>query len=696
MAGAIPSQGILHVAGPAELARRDQADAQARAERAAVPDAVITDLAAFIDRQWEIMRNHRDSAAGWSMRLVEALRAFNGKYSPDKLREIRQFGGSEVYARLTSVKCRGTSSLLRDVYLSNDRPWGIDPPADPDVPVEIAQKIASLVATEANTAAQMGGNIDPTAIRDRVNSLMDAARQAEKRNAKKRAKIAEDKIQEILVKGGFYRALSEAITDVPLFPIVCIKGPVVRVIPTVSWDTGMPVVKQVPTLFWMRVSPFDLWWSPDAADIESANVIERSRVTRAELNDLLDLPGFNHEAIRSVLRDYGQGGLNDFMDTTDSERANEESRENPWTNRSGSITQIEFHGNVQGQMLLDWGMDKKMVPDADRDYAVQAWKIGRYVIKVQLTPSPRKRHPYFVTSFEKVPGTPVGNALPDILSDLQDVSNATLRALVNNMSISSGPQVVVNDDRLSGGESGDELYPWKRWHVASDPMGNNTQAPVSFFMPTSNAQELLAVYQKFADMADEMSAIPKYMSGANAGGVGRTASGLSMLMANASKVLQTVASNIDGDIIGPALDQLFDMVMLTDTTGILRGDEAVRIKGVQVAVQRETERVRQLEFLRVTANPMDAQIMGQRGRAEVLRSVSQTIGMDGAKLVPSDEDIEAAAKAQQMAQAIQQGQPNQGGQPQLPAAARQAQGNEQGAPVTKDMGPRTNLHGATG
>jgi hypothetical protein len=56
----------------------------------------------------------------------------------------------------------------------------------------------------------------------------------------------------------------------------------------------------------------------------------------------------------------------------------------------------------------------------------------------------------------------------------------------------------------------------------------------------------------FQGLADELSAIPRYMSGSNpGGGAGRTASGLAMLMSNASKILQMVAQNIDHDVIQP-------------------------------------------------------------------------------------------------------------------------------------------------
>ena len=686
MADTLGQRGVLRVVPPSQLEAALQKQGEDRAAaQAAAASPEMTNLASFIREQFSIMRNHRNNTmSGWSERLLVALRAFNGQYDASKLAEIRKFGGSEVYARLIAMKCRGASSLLRDVYLTPDRAWGLAPPDDPAIPPEIIQAITQLVQSEVQGMAQIGGQApDPAVIRDRTLQLMEAARQAAKKKAAAQAKIAADKIDEMLTSGGFYKALAEFLVDLPLFPFACIKGPIVRIVPTVQWVQGKAVVQQTPRLFWNRVSPFDIWWTPGVSDIEDAAVIERTRVTRADLNDLLDLPGYNHDAIRGVLDDYGRGGLADNWDNTDSERAVMESRENPQLNRSGLISCIEYHGNIQGRMLLEYGMDEKQVPDPLRDYFVQLWLIGRYVIKAQLSPSPRKRHPYFITSFEKVPGTPVGNGLPDILSDIQDVANASLRALVNNLSISSGPQVVVNDDRLSPDEDGEELYPWKRWHTQSDPMGNNGSVPISFFQPVSNAQELLGVYSQFNQLADELSAIPKYMAGTGVGGgAGRTASGLAMLMGNASKILQTVAANIDRDVYQPLLEQLFDMLMLTDTSGMLTGEEAITVQGVNVAIQRETQRSRQLEFLQITANPIDTQIVGPKGRAAILRSVAQTIGMDGEEIVPSEE---ALTKMQQ--DAAQQAQ--------LGAQAQGAQAPA-GGNVTQDMGPRTNITGGAG
>lgn len=685
---------VLRVVGPkqldAALRARDEELAAAQSAMEST-DADLSSLAGFIRGEFDAFKRHRNNGmAGWSNRLLNALRVFNGQYDAAKIAEIQKFGGSEVYARIVAMKCRGASSLLRDVYLSPDRPWGLDASDDPKIPQAILDSINTLVQAEIQSMAGMGQQADIDTIRERTMQLVENARQAAKKRAEQGARIAEDKLDEILKEGGFYKALAEFITDLPLFPFACIKGPVVRILPVVTWEGNQATIKQVPKLTWTRVSPFDIWWTPGVSDIEDAAVIERTRLTRADLNDLLDLPGYNTEAIRAVLDLYGRGGLHDEIDTTDAERAVQESRENPTTNHSGLIDCLEYVGNVQGRLLIESGMDPDLIPDPLRDYFVQAWVIGQYVIKVQLAPSPRKRHPYFITSFEKVPGTPVGNGLPDILNDIQEAGNATLRALINNLSIASGPQVVINDDRLSDNEDGEELYPWKRWHMVTDPMGNNGAPPVTFFQPNSNAQELLGVYQQFVNMADELSAIPKYLSGAGTtSGAGRTASGLAMLMGNASKILQTVAANIDRDVLEPLLSSLFDMVMLTDQAGLLNGDEKVRVLGVSVAVQKETQRARQLEFLQITANPIDAQIVGPKGRAAILRNVASTIGLPGEEIVPSEETLIAQEK-QAQAMALAQGIPGHGG---MGEQAAQAQGGQNDTGASGDMGPRTNISG---
>lgn len=657
----MPKHGFLKVVSEGQLQQAEKAEAAAQAIDAA-PKA-IDELARHVRTRFEIFKRHREES-GLDERMLKSLRAYNGEYDPKKLTDIRQFGGSEVFSRITSVKCRGATAMLREVFLSNDSPWSIAPTPDPTTPDDITANIERLVAIEMASMEQRGQAVAPEMIEKRRMQLFSAAKRAALKSAKEAAERVETKLNDILTEGGFYRALTEFLIDLPIMPVAYIKGPIVRIEEDVSWVGGQATVTKKPKLCWHRVSPMDVFRTPGASDLADAEIIERIRLTRADLNALIGLPGYDEEAIREVLNEYPNGYTEQPI-SMDSERSDIENTEEPVRNESGLYESLEFHGTIQGKTLLDKGFTKKLIPDADLDYAVTSWVIGRFTIKTQINPNPRKRHPYYGTSLEKMPGSIEGHGLPEIIEDSQNVSNAALRSLVNNMSIASGPQVGVNEDRLSPSCNPDSLYPWKRWRFTNDPMGNNTTDPIKFFQPKSNANELLAVYKAMTEIADEVSAIPRFLSGSDkVSGAGRTASGLSMLMNNASKVLQQVAASVDREMMEPLLQSLFDMVMLTDTTGLFRGDERIVVRGVQVAMQKEQDRMRRLEFLQITANPLDAQIVGPTGRASILRALSQDLGLPEESIVPTDEEIKAT---QQGIEAEQQ-------------AAAQAQGDQAAAP----------------
>lgn len=650
---------ILRVVSNQEMMANEQVAASQA--QGSTDDPVMTELAAHIHRRMLEMRNFRNTE-GIAQRLINALRTYKGEYDPTKLSEIKRFGGSEVFARITSTKCRGATALLRDVYLGAERPWDLDPTPVPTVPDDIYKSIDELVNVEVSTLQQAGQSIDQQMIADRVAMLRKSAEKAAKKQAEQEADRAGQQVDDILVEGSFYDAFAEFLIDLPIFPFACIKGPVVRREPQLKWVNGQARLEQIPKMFWYRVSPFDLYWSPGAANVHQAEFVERIRLTRADLQSVKGLPGYDDAMIDEVLSRYHDHGFRDWWDVTDQERARLEDREEWARTSSGLIDTAEYHGSVSGKTLRDWGMTEQDVPDPLMEYKVQAWLIDRFVIKAQINPSPRQRAPYYISNFEKIPGTMAGYGLYDLLDDIQSVSNATIRSLVNNLSISSGPQVVINDQVLQPGES-DDMYPWKRWHVSFDPMITGTSKPIDFFQPNSNSQELLMIYEKFSLMADDVSAIPRYMTGNDkVGGAGRTASGLAMLMGNAAKTLQNVAASIDRDIVRPMLESLYDMIMLT-MPGMFRGDEMIMVKGVNYAVKREQDRMRQLEFLQLTGNPIDMQIVGMEGRANVIRSVAGNLGLDHEKVVPDDETLRANQQAMMAAQqaAAQQGVTQGGG-----------------------------------
>lgn len=639
----VPSSGLLRVVTPGAL---NQADAAA-SQQTQDPEVPESALAAHIRGRMQEMRNFRNTE-GIAERITAALRTYKGQYDPSTLAAIRQFGGSEVYARVTPTKARGATALLRDIYLSSERPWDLDPTPVPTVPDSIDKAINDLVNVEVSTMQAQGQQVDQQMIADRVQMLRAAAEKAAKKQAQDEADRAADKVEDILREGNFYEAFAEFLADLPIFPFAVIKGPVVRRVSQIKWVNGSPQKSEIPRMCWYRVSPFDLYWSAGASNPMEAEFIERIRLTRTELMNVRGLPGYNSAAIDEVLKRFHDRGFREWWDVSDAERARLEEREQWPRGNSALIDTVEYHGTVSGTTLRDWGMTEQQVPDPLQEYRVQCWLIDRFVIKTQITPTASQRAPYYITSFEKIPGTMAGYGLHDLLEDIQTVINASTRALVNNLSIASGPQVVVNDAVLRPGED-DMLYPWKRWHVNFDPMTTGAAKPIDFFQPNSFAQELLTVIASYGVQADEVSAIPRYMTGSDkVGGAGRTASGLAMLMGNAGKTLQNIAAQIDRDVFFPCLEQLYEYIMLT-MPGVFRGDEQIVVKGVNYATKREQDRMRQLEFLQMTANPIDMQIMGPLGRANVLRSVAGNLGLDHENVIPDDQTLKAQMQAAMMA-----------------------------------------------
>jgi hypothetical protein len=231
------------------------------------------------------------------------------------------------------------------------------------------------------------------------------------------------------------------------------------------------------------------------------------------------------------------------------------------------------------------------------------------------------------------------------------------------MGIASGPQVEVTVDRLPDGEDLTDIYPWKIWQVTTDRTGGG-QPAVRFFQPNMNADVLMGVFTQFAKQADEVTGIPNYVYGSSAvSGAGRTASGLSMLMDNASKGIKQAVANID-KIVSGIVQRLYLHNMMFDEDPYIKGDFKVVAKGAIGLIHKEALQMRRNEFLMATANPIDSQIVGAEGRAYLLRELARGLQMDTEKIVPDQQSmdsqkLQAAAMqlAQQMVQEMQAQQP---------------------------------------
>ena len=148
-------------------------------------------------------------------------------------------------------------------------------------------------------------------------------------------------------------------------------------------------------------------------------------------------------------------------------------------------------------------------------------------------------------------------------------------------------------------------------------------------------------------------------------------------MSAASRGIKRVVRTVDKDVMRPLLERMYSHNMLDErASDEVKGDAQIVPKGALAALIREQIQLRRQEFLQTTANELDFQILGIRGRAMLLREIAKGLDMDVDKIVPSDEEIQAqvdqarqqaaqspeeleAAQAQASADAAQQPAPAQ-------------------------------------
>lgn len=603
------------------------------------------------------------------LKLLAALRARRGVYSADALAQLQAQGGLNiVWADLTETKCRAASAWIREIILPvGERPWGITPTPVPDLPRPTKLSIVEKAAAQAQATMQKifqsgGGVLPPEEFRRMAAEMGEEIRAEVEREYKKRAARAAARMEAVIAdrmaQGGWEQAIDAFSEDFVTYPAAILKGPIYRRQKELKWGPGYaPQVSDDPAQSWERVSPFDVYPAPSSRDCQHGDFIERIRFFRNDLFDLIGVPGYREPEIRKALRDFSNGHLEGWL-WTEAERTRlEQESLYLWLSPPGVIDALSYWGSIPGWKLIAWGIERGDEIDPERDYEVNAVLIGPYVIYCAINSDPLGRRPYFKACYDEVPGAFWGRSVPELAETHQKMCNAIACAVADNLSIASGPQAWVHIDRLADGEQSLDVFPLKVWQLKSDPT-QGVNPGVGFFQPNDNTTSLMALYEKWEIRCDDATGIPRYTYGnERVGGAADTATGLSMLLNNAAKGLRRAISNIDLHVIQPSVYCAFVNEMLYNPDASIKGDCVVIPRGAAAILIKESAQQRRQQALAITANPIDMQIIGAAGRAELLRETFRSMELPVDDIVPSADDIlrkEQAAQAQAQAQQEQQ------------------------------------------
>jgi hypothetical protein len=167
---------------------------------------------------------------------------------------------------------------------------------------------------------------------------------------------------------------------------------------------------------------------------------------------------------------------------------------------------------------------------------------------------------------------------------------------------------------------------------------------------------LMPVVEMFKKNSDDVTAIPRYMEGQNATtGAAGTASGMSMLMANASVVMKELLCAYDS-VTRTFIESLYYWNMQFNPDESIKGDFSIKARGAASLMAKEL-RAQQLDAFAATLTPEDAQyikreeLLRQRAEAHDLTSIIKT--EEEVQAEQNSSQAQAAAQLQQQMQAIQ-------------------------------------------
>lgn len=575
---------------------------------------------------------------------ISAMRNFNGEYdSTIKFRE----GGSSVFVNITQMKTMASYSRNMAIMMGpTGFPWNIKPTPHP-----------ALV--------HMGMTPDAA----QATSELDPAFKAEIAEAKSAADGMRNRIKDNLVESHWEEKFATGALEHVVLGTMVFKGPVaapakpkkwvkvaseVGVLDRIKASLGMikveaeqyqlvsdPADEYRATMEW--VSCFSLYPDPAAYCIEDAMwVIERHVLNKAQIVELATGKGFDAEEIQSVLEQYPEGNWSaetweSYMDTIN-RRTN--------TNMSSTrYTVLEFWGYLSGQEIMDAG--GKGVTDPNQMYMANIWVCGNNCIKVSVSGNQSKRIPYFVIPYERVPYKIWGRGVPEKMDDPQRVINAAARAMVENLGMTSGPQVIVDVKRLAPGTDYNQITPWAIIPVVN--VEGISTPPVQFVKIDPVLNELNLVMSVFRSFVQEVTSMPDMASGFTGQGEhNRTMGGMSMLFGAADSYTRSVIFNIDNHLTKPMVRAMYDWEMQYCPDPTIKGDMVIEASGVQGLMAKELTSQRLSELLQAVG-----QIPGGSdyiNMPELMKEIFRSLDVINDSVVLTEPEVAKKRAEQQRAQ----------------------------------------------
>ena len=646
-------------------------------------------------------------------RWIKAYQNYRGIYGPDV--QFTSTEKSRVFVKVTKTKVLAAYGQIVDVLFgSNKFPISINPSVLPDgveesVNFETNQEIQKAAEKDFPDLNYLQPGETIIDLRERLSGLSKKLEpvqdkieegpgttptQATFHPAMVAAKKMEKKIHDQLEESNARKQLRIAAFETALFGTGIMKGPFAYDKEYPSWSEDgeyTPTIKTVPQT--SSVSIWNFYPDPDANNMDEAEyVVERHKMSRSQMRGLKKRPFFRSNAIDTAIsmgESYSKEWWEQVMEEADQET------------KAERYSVLEFWGYVDTDLLQEYDIEIPKELENQDQVSVNIWVCNGQVLRLVMNPFTPSILPYYAVPFEVNPYSFFGVGIAENMDDTQNLMNGFMRMSVDNAALSGNLLIEVDETNLVPGQDL-SVYPGKVFRRQGGAPG---QAIFGTKFPNVS-NENMQMFDKARVLADESTGFPSFAHGQTGiQGVGRTASGISMLMSAANGSIRNVVKNIDDYLLAPLGRAFFHFNMQFDYDDGVKGDLSVKAEGTESLMANEVRSQRLMQFLGVVQNPVLAPFAKMD---YIIREIAKSMDLDPDKLTNSMGDAAIQAEILKKFQADnpppqvdpnapqqQQGAPQQGEQPPAGAQVQDTQGSG-GGQIGTGTAPLPGEQGFTG
>ena len=626
-------------------------------------DRLLSSSNSTVDFVTERFKRAEDSRLMDEERWLRSYRNYRGIYGPDV--QFTSTEKSKVFVKVTKTKTLAAYGQIVDVLFGNNKfPLSVEPSVLPD---GVAESVHINVDPNAGPAqsqlSQAFGDkpakpyligpdtkLEPgetrTTLQRRLGGLSDKLASVSDKiiegdgttptsvtfhPAMVAAKKMEKKIHDQLNESGASKHLRSMAFEMSLLGTGVMKGPFAVDKEYPNWDEEGdydPLVKTVPST--NHVSVWNFYPDPESTSMDDAEyVVERHKMSRNQLRSLRGRPYFMDDSIQLAIDkgpDYVRKHWEMKMEDDDSHPSDSERWE-----------VLEFWGYIDTSLLEDNGISIPKSMSKLAEVNANIWVVNGEIIRCVINPFKPSRIPYYSVPYEHNPYSFFGVGIAENMDDTQTLMNGFMRMAVDNAVLSGNLLIEIDETNLVPGQDL-SVYPGKVFRRQGGAPG---QAIFGTKFPNV-AAENMQLFDKARVLADESTGFPSFAHGqTGVQGVGRTASGISMLMSAANGSIRSVVKNVDDYLLAPIGRAFFAFNMQFDFDESIKGDLEVMANGTESLMANEVRSQRLMQFLGVVQNPALAPFAKMD---YIIREIAKSMDLDPNKVTNSMQDAAIQAE----------------------------------------------------